>query len=102
MISGSFRLKPIPNTKRLAELESQINRDDDSVGRANESTARALREIRDSRLYRATQKTFKAYLDERWGYSRSHTYRLIDFANELDLSPTGDKPKTERALLLDA
>jgi hypothetical protein len=57
----------------------------------------ALREIRDSRLYRATHGTFEAYCRERWGISRPHAYRLISSAEVAkSLSPVGDI--TERAL----
>jgi hypothetical protein len=76
-------------SKRLAELETQIQRNGLEIGLA-------LLEIRDLRLYRATHGTFEAYLKERWGYSRSHGYRLISHAIEVQMSPGGDKPKSER------
>jgi hypothetical protein len=38
----------------------------------------ALREIRDSRLYRATHTSFEAYCTERFGFSRSTAYRLME------------------------
>jgi hypothetical protein len=60
--------------KRLDELEVQISR-----SRLNQG--RALREIRDSRLYRAKYPTFEAYLKEVWEMSRSRAYQLIDFAD---------------------
>jgi hypothetical protein len=41
---------------------------------------RALTEIRDSKLYRATHKTFEAYCKERWEIGRSRAYDLIDQA----------------------
>ena len=75
--------------KRLAELESQIER-------SNADRGRALREIRDGYLYRATHPNFEMYLKERWGMSRARAYQLIDFAIELDLSTMVDKPKNER------
>jgi hypothetical protein len=67
----------------------------------------ALLEIRDNRLYRGTHKTFEAYCRERWGWNRSHSYRLIDAAQiSKNLSPMGDKsaqvsdfkPTSERQL----
>jgi hypothetical protein len=80
---------------RLAELESQIDKVRALFDTGQESMARALREIRDSRLYRKTHPNFESYLNERWSISRAHAYRLIDFADDLDLSPVGDKPKSE-------
>lgn len=40
----------------------------------------ALRKIRDGKLYRATHGTFELYCQDRWGYSRSRAYELIDRA----------------------
>jgi hypothetical protein len=41
---------------------------------------RALREIRDARLYRATHGTFEDYCEQRWEIARRHAYRLMDGA----------------------
>lgn len=41
---------------------------------------KALRVIRDARLYRETHPSFEAYLDDRWGLSRPYAYNLIDSA----------------------
>lgn len=61
---------------------------------------RALCEIRDRRLYRATHATFDAYLRSKtaWGFGRSQAYRLIDAAGVVaDLSPNGGQmPANER------
>jgi len=76
------------DSQRLAELESQIRN-------SNESKGRALREIRDSRLYRATHRTFESYLDERWNMSKAYGYQLIKYVDDLDLSTNVDKPKSE-------
>ena len=51
------------------------------------SVGRALVEIRDSRLYRATHATFEDYCRERWNWSRRRAYQLIDAAVVLDTSP---------------
>jgi len=57
----------------------------------------ALAEIRGARLYRETHPTFEAYLDGRWGMSRSYAYRQIDAARVVELvSPMGDTPANER------
>jgi hypothetical protein len=49
---------------RLEELESKIMRDKESI-------CRALREIRDNRLYRMAYSTFEQYLEERWSMSKA-------------------------------
>lgn len=41
---------------------------------------RALREIRDARLYRATHGTFEDYCEQRWEMSRRRAYELMDGA----------------------
>ena len=51
------------------------------------SVGRALVEIRDSRLYRATHATFEDYCRERWNWSRRRAYQLIDAAALLTESP---------------
>ena len=85
-----FKVDPLTESeaKRLVELEAKISR-------SNADRGRALREIRDDRLYRATHPNFEAYLKQQWEMSRSRAYQLIDFANFLDLSTNVDKPKTE-------
>ena len=54
------------------------------VERAVFDGARALRELRDRRLYRSTHSTFEEYCQERFGYKRRHSYQLIDAANVVD------------------
>ena len=58
---------------------------------------RALAAIRDECLY--PHSTFEAYCAERWGFTRSYAYRLINAAKVVAaVSPIGDKPcllKTE-------
>lgn len=57
----------------------------------------ALAKIRDQKLYRATHATFADYCDQRWNFTRTHAYRLIE-AGEVAaiLSPVGDIPTNER------
>lgn len=46
---------------------------------------RALREIHDSKLYKADgYSTFKEYCEQRWGWSKTHAYRLIDYSKIAD------------------
>ena len=54
------------------------------VERAVFDGARALRELRDRRLYRSTHSSFEEYCQERFGYKRRHSYQLIDAANVVD------------------
>ena len=58
---------------RLFELERQV---EESFYRAGI----ALKEIRDSRLYRITHPTFEEYCRERFGFERRYPYQLIDAA----------------------
>jgi phage N-6-adenine-methyltransferase len=58
---------------------------------------RALQEIRERRLYKATHGSFEAYCKERWGFRRAHAHRLIQSVRVVQaLSPTGDTPASER------
>lgn len=57
---------------------------------------RALREIRDARLYRATHGTFEDYCEQRWEIAPSQAYRLIDGAAVVANLPNwGDAPPRE-------
>jgi hypothetical protein len=74
--------------KHLARLESLI-----SCNQAHFcETGRALKEIRDNRLYKlALFDTFEAYTRARWDISRAHAYRLITYCEVIhNLSPIGD------------
>lgn len=78
--------------ERRTELEAVI----EHGLRSFDETGRALREMRDSRLYKDTHDTFESYCAERWRISRSQAYRLIDAAAVVELvSPTGDTPANE-------
>lgn len=82
--------------ERLAELEAEITSARVTIDKASAGVGRALREIRDGRLYKATHKSFAAYCHERWDLSRSHAYRLIDQAIVAEnVSPIGDTAPTE-------
>lgn len=72
---------------RLRELEGVIDRGLETFV----EVGRALQEIRDAQLYRATHSSFADYVKERFGISRPHAYRLIDAAEvKVALSPFGD------------
>lgn len=71
---------------RLVELEEVVEHGIASFV----AVGSALVEIRDSRLYRAEFATFEVYLDERWGMSRAHGYRLINSARVMGVIDGGD------------
>jgi hypothetical protein len=83
----------IEESARLNELEEAI---EGTIETGRAAIAQALKAIRDERLYRVNYASFETYVNERWGYSRSHAYRLINFAECIEMSPAGDTPKTER------
>lgn len=74
--------------ERLIELENLIA--SDQIHFVN--VGRALKEIRDQRLYKkALYDTFELYVRGRWDMGRSHAYRLITFYEVIrNLSPIGD------------
>ncbi|EIM65341.1 hypothetical protein DespoDRAFT_03587 [Desulfobacter postgatei 2ac9] len=74
--------------KQLAHLESLISSNQEDFCQAG----RALKEIRDNRLYKlALFDTFEAYTKARWDISRAHAYRLIKYCEVIhNLSPIGD------------
>lgn len=61
---------------------------------------RALSEIRDGRLYRASHMTFEDYCQERWGMSANYAAKHIDAATTVDVIESctngTDLPKNER------
>lgn len=60
------------------------------------TVGRALLDIRDGRLYRATHPTFEDYCRDRWDFSRRHANRLIEASEVVDhLGPIGPTPATE-------
>ena len=58
---------------RLSLLEREV---EESFYRAG----MALKEIRDTKLYRDTHNTFEAYCEDRFGFKRRYPYQLIDAA----------------------
>ncbi|MBL1202444.1 MAG: hypothetical protein FWK04_26095 [Nostoc sp. GBBB01] len=62
---------------RLYELENLVIESFYTAGRA-------LREINENRLYRASHRTFEEYCQERFGFQRRHPYHLIDAATMTD------------------
>lgn len=62
---------------RLRKLESVVAEGISSFVIVGE----ALKEIRDSKLYRESHKTFEKYVDQKWGLERRRAYQLIDAAD---------------------
>jgi phage N-6-adenine-methyltransferase len=92
-LPGEAHLAPA-EAVRLADLEAVVER---GVA-AFVEVGQALLAIHDERLYRATHATFEDYCRERWGFSRSRGYRLIDGARVAELvSPMGDIPNERQA-----
>ncbi len=88
-------------TRDLTNKEiSQLERCEAVIERGQKTfyeVGMALKTIRDARLYRDTHKTFEEYCRERWGFERAQAYRFIESSSVIaNLSPTGDKPKSER------
>lgn len=81
---------------RLSTLEEVI----ESQRRTFYEVGKALREIRDERLYRELlYKRFEEYLKKRWDMGKAHAYRLIEASRVIDnLSPIGDLPENEAQL----
>lgn len=63
----------VPPPGRLAELEAIVERGLVTFV----EVGRALQEIRDAKLYKATHTTFEAYCKERWNFSASRGRQLI-------------------------
>jgi hypothetical protein len=77
-------------TVRLAELESIIENNFALMGKA-------LFEIRESRLYKATHGTFEGYCQERFDMSRKYINKQIQAAVVIEnLTPMGVIPINER------
>lgn len=77
------------NKDQLAGLELII----ESNQRNFYDVGKALKEIRDNRLYRNLGfDLFENYTKIRWDMGKSHTYRLIEASQVIDnLSPIGEK-----------
>lgn len=85
--------------KRLVCLQAII---EEGLGTFN-AVGLALKEIRDSRLYRQDYTTFESYLNEEWGIGRSHGARLIEASETVALIegaglPTPQTERSTRAL----
>jgi hypothetical protein len=73
------------------EEESERLRLERKVERAFIEAGLALQVLRDKRLWRSTHYSFKEYCSERFGFSKSQSYRLID-AVEISKNIYGEVP----------
>lgn len=64
-------------TRRLIELEQQVTKNFYRAGKA-------LKEIRDDRLYRQSSPTFEGFCENRFNISRRYGYYLIEAAVSVD------------------
>jgi hypothetical protein len=79
-------------SSRLANLEAVIT---EGLG-TFVAVGRALTEIRDAELYRATHSSFEAYCQERWGFKKSRAYQLISAAGVVEnVHSCGNAPTNE-------
>ncbi len=73
------------------EEEGERHRLELKVEQGFQEAVKALKELRDRKLYRSTHQTFEDYVVGRFGMQRAHAYRLINAAVVLEnLSPIGD------------
>jgi hypothetical protein len=74
----------VPEVVEFEDLTEEEERDrlfwERKVERAFYEAGKALKELRDRRLYRSTHRTFEEYCWDRFGFRRRHPYRLIDAA----------------------
>ncbi len=70
----------------LAECEGILER---GLGTFFE-VGEALLKIRESRLYRGTNTTFKQYCQERWNLGHSYAWRVMGAAERMKLLPSDD------------
>ena len=74
---------------RLSELEAVIIQGLETFV----EVGHALKEIRSSRLYRQQHSTFDDYCREKWGWSKTHSNRLIEAGDIVEsLAPIGVTP----------
>ena len=70
----------VPEVDRKAQLEATIERGMQTFV----EVGLALMEIRDERLYRAEFGTFEEYCNQRWGWGRNYTNKLIASAEVVE------------------
>lgn len=83
--------KVIPISVMTTEERSALARNEATIARGLSvfmEVGNALMDIRDRKLYRDQHATFEAYLNDRWGISRTRGYQLMSAAQTaLELPP---------------
>jgi hypothetical protein len=85
-----------PEQGRLVELESVI----DQGLKSFVDVGLALKEIRDSKLYREQHRTFESYCRKRWVVSRIHGHRMIEAALVAEMLPVGNERQARELIPL--
>ena len=79
----------VQERERLAALEEVVERGRDTFV----AVGRALAEIHEARLYRATHRNFATYLRKRWDLSRPRAYELMKSSQIAEaIEANGDAP----------
>jgi hypothetical protein len=79
-------------TVKLRHLETVI----ESGVKAFYELGKALKEIKEGKLYRLTHSTFEEYCEQKWGMSRNYINRNIGSVEVIDnLVPIGTVPQSE-------
>ena len=73
LVSADAAVLIPPKADALDRCEAEIAKGMKSFAEAG----RALREIRDGKLYRESHKTFELYCKKRWGFSRNYANKMI-------------------------
>lgn len=81
-----------PTLTELEKLEDIIARGKQSFVEVGE----ALMQVRDKKLYTERYGTFAEYCEQRWGFKKSHVYRLMEASEEALKLPEPERPKTEK------
>jgi hypothetical protein len=89
--SGPEEQTQTTRLRSFAELEAIVAKGLSTY----QEVGNALNEIHFRKLYKPEFKNVKTYLEERWGISRAHGYRLMAAAKVAKMSPIGDKPANE-------
>src|SRR5579859_5415921 len=71
----------LPTVAKLSRVESRRLQACEKIIRSGLKSflevGKALVEIAESRLYRATHSSFRDYCRDKWGMSREHAYRFV-------------------------
>jgi hypothetical protein len=91
-IQNPKSIEPPPDPVTVEVVSDELTPDEErdrlflerKVERAFYEAGKALRELRDRRLYRSTHGTFEEYVQDRFGMKQSRSYQLIDATRVVD------------------